>query len=320
MKQIILDSPRQFKIGSERAKGVGIKGSFDNVVICGIGGSALPGSLLLDMAIDLKMPLYIHRDYGLPRVASKKSLIFCISFSGNTEETLSAYQEALEKGYNVVAVSTGGKIEAIAKENDKPVVIVPNDCAQPRFGTGYLVSAVLQVLENCGIVQGEINKLLAVAEKLNPASFEEQGKTMAEKLVDKIPVVYSSASYKAVARIWKIKFNENSKILAFWNYFPELNHNEMVGLTNLKGNFHFIILRDQDDNPRTQKRMELFAQLAQEKAASVDFYQMYGKIKLEKILTTLLVGDWVSYYLALAYNQDPTPVKIVEDFKKRLAQ
>ncbi|MDD5433684.1 MAG: SIS domain-containing protein, partial [Candidatus Pacebacteria bacterium] len=128
-----------------------------------------------------------------------------------------------------------------------------------------------------------------------------------------------SSQYKSVAKIWKIKFNENSKIMAFWNYFPELNHNEMVGLTNLKGGFYFIILKDSNDNPKILKRMEITANLIKEAGAEVDFIEMPGITKIEKILNSLLLGDWASYYLALAYEQDPVPVYIVESFKKKLA-
>ncbi|MDD4989732.1 MAG: bifunctional phosphoglucose/phosphomannose isomerase [Candidatus Pacebacteria bacterium] len=323
MKEIILSFPKQFEIGIKAAESIKIGGDFDNIVICGVGGSALPGSLLLDMA-NISTPVFIHRDYGLPKIASEKSLIICISFSGNTEETISAYQEAVAKNYKVIAICTAGKLKEIAEQNNLPVAVVPNDCLQPRFGTGCLVSALIKILDNCKITNNLSQEVLGTAEDLNPESFETQGKALAEKLINKIPVIYSSKQYKSIARIWKIKFNENSKIMAFWNYFPELNHNEMVGLTNIKSQisnckYHFIILRDKDDHPRILKRMELTADLIKEAGAEVDFMEMTGATKLEKIFNALLFGDWASYYLALAYMQDPTPVYIVENFKKRLA-
>lgn len=320
MKQVIFSFPKQFEKGLKAAKNVGIKGEFNKIIICGVGGSALPGSLLIDYLPDLKIPLYIHRSYGLPAQANERSLIVCISFSGNTEETISAYQKAIEKNYKVVALATAGKLREIAETNNLPIAIVPNDCLQPRFGTGYLLAATLKILANCGIIEDKTQEILAIARKLKPEIFEEQGEKLAKKLVNKIPVVYASNRFKSLARIWKIKFNENSKIMAFWNYFPELNHNEMVGLTNLKGNFHFLILRDKDDNPKILKRMGLFVELAKEKSAGVDFVEIEGKNTLEKIFNCLILGDWVSYYLALEYGIDPVPVKIVEEFKKRLTQ
>jgi len=318
MKQVILQSPKQFKIGLERAKGVKIEGKFDNIIVGGMGGSALPANILTTYLPDLPIPVYSHRSYGLPPQANKRSLIFCISFSGNTEETLSAYREAVDKSFKVVAITTGGRLEKLAKEKDLPLVIVPNDCLQPRFGIGYQSSALLAVLSNSGVIENQTKALLDLSKILNPEKLEKQGKKLAEKLIDKIPVVYASDRHKSIARIWKIKLNENSKIMAFFNYFPELNHNEMVGLTNLKGKFHFIILRDNSDHSGNLKRMRLFADLAKEKGAGVDFIDIEGRSVLEKMFNALLVGDWTSYYLALAYNQDPVPVKIVEEFKGRL--
>ncbi|MFH0739787.1 MAG: bifunctional phosphoglucose/phosphomannose isomerase [bacterium] len=317
MKQVILNFPKQFEIGLKSAENIKLEGSFNNVIICGVGGSALPGSLVEALEI-LKIPLYTHRDYNLPSYATKDSLIISVSFSGNTEETLSGYEEAVNKKYPVIALSTGGKLETLAKQHGLPVAIVPNDCLQPRFGTGYLAGAMLKILANCQIIPDQTKALITMASNLKPESQEEDGKALAKKLIDKIPIIYASNDFKLIALMWKIKFNENSKIMAFWNYFPELNHNEMVGLTNLKGNFHFIIIRDENDNERTKKRMDLFASLAKEKGAEVSFIEAQGATKIEKIFNASLLGDWASYYLALAYNQDPVPVAIVETFKKQL--
>lgn len=325
MKQVILNFPQQFAKGLKAAEGVKLSCPFTNIIVCGLGGSALPGSLLPELGVKFDLPLFTHRDYGLPKAANEKSLIICISFSGNTEETISAYQEAIGKNYNAIAVCTGGKLEQMAKENGLPVAVVPNDCLQPRFGAGYLVAAVLKILSNCGIINSQDNNLLEMAQALQPEKLEQQGKALAQKLINKIPIIYAANQYKSLARIWKIKFNENSKIMAFWNYFPELNHNEMVGLsTNNKklitnNNFYFIILRDNQDDPRIIKRMELTASLIKESGADVDFVELTGKTKLEKVFNCLLLGDWASYYLALAYGQNPVPVEIVEKFKKQLS-
>lgn len=334
MRDIILNFPQQFQKGIEAAKDIKLDGSFDNIIICGVGGSALPGNLLLDIA-DISIPVFIHRDYNLPKIASRNSLIICISFSGNTEETLSAYQSAVHKNYKPIAICTGGKLQELAIQNNLPVAIVPNDCKQPRFGTGYLVSALIKITDNCGITNNLSQEILEIAENLKPENFEAQGKALAEKLVNpirneisngtsKIPIIYSSNQYKSLARIWKIKFNENSKIMAFWNYFPELNHNEMVGLTRIKNqesgikNFYFIILKDNQDDPRIIKRMEITVSLIKEFGAEVEIIEMQGQTKIEKIFNAILLGDWTSYYLALAYGQDPVPVEIVEKFKKQL--
>ncbi len=137
-------------------------------------------------------------------------------------------------------------------------------------------------------------------------------------LLGKIPIIYSSQKYKTLAYIWKIKFNENSKIPAFWNYFPELNHNEMVGYTNPNKILHILILKDRDDHPKIIKRMGLTAELLKKKSVKVEFIEIAGKNIWEKILNNLILADWTSYYLAILKSADPTPVLMVEEFKKKL--
>jgi len=319
MRDVILNSPKQLEKGLELAKDIKLKGKFDKIIICGMGGSALPANILITYLFnELKIPVFSHRSYNLPPQADKNSLIVAISYSGNTEETISAYSQALEKGYKVAAIATGGKLKEIAEKNNKPIAVIPTDAGQPRFSVGYQSAALLKILANSGVIEDKSGEILETAKQLNPLESENEGKELAKKLVDKIPVVYASAHMRILARIWKIKLNENSKIMAFWNYFPELNHNEMVGLTNLKGNFHFLLLQDKDDHEGVQKRMELFSDLAKEKGAGIDVLQLRGKNTLEKMWNCLILGDWATYYLAREYNQDPTPVKIVEEFKKRL--
>ena len=320
MREVILNFPKQFKEGLEAAKGVKVKGKFSKIIVCGMGGSALPSNILLTYLPDLKPPLYIHRNYGLPSGADKKSLIIAVSYSGNTEETISAYEEAVEKGFKTIAISCGGKLKELAEKKNLPQVIIPSTGIQPRCATGYLFSALLKTLSNSGVIEDKSEEVLEMAENLNPLNFEAQGKNLAKKLTDKIPIIYASNSFKSLARIWKIKFNENSKIMAFWNYFPELNHNEMAGITNLKGNFHILIIRDKDDQPRISKRMELFADLAKEKGVEVDFIELEGKNILEKIFNNLILSDWVSYYLAQEYKVDPVSLEIIEEFKKKLKE
>jgi len=319
MRDVILNSPKQLEKGLALAKHIKLKGKFDKIIICGMGGSALPANILITYFLDsLKIPVFSHRSYNLPTQADENSLIVVISYSGNTEESLSAYKQAIEKGYKVAVIATGGKLKEMAEENNKPIAIIPDDAVQPRFALGYQSVALLKILANAGVIEDKSEEILEVANSINPIDYEERGRELAKKLVDKIPVVYASSKFRILARIWKIKLNENSKIMAFWNYFPELNHNEMVGLTNLKGSFHFLILQDKDDHEGIQKRMRLFSDLAKEKGAGIDIIQIEGKNTLEKMWTSLILGDWVTYYLANEYGQDPTPVRIVEEFKKRL--
>jgi len=310
MREIIINSKNQLREGLKRAKDVKAEGTFSKVIVCGMGGSALPANLL--KLYLPKLPIFSHRDYNLPEIADKKSLILCISYSGNTEEALSAHKEAKKKGFKTIAITTGGKL----KEMEENIVLIPKKAEQPRFATGYLFGASVKILSNSGIIPNKDKEILNT--KIEPLKYEEKGKQLANKLMNKIPIVYASNRFKSLARIWKIKFNENSKIMAFFNYFPELNHNEMVGLTNLKGDFHFLILQSEKDNKKNLKRMELFKKLAQKRKAEVEIIKIKGKNILEQIFNNLVLGEWTSYYLALQYNQDPVPVEIVEEFKEKL--
>jgi len=321
MRQVIIDSPKQFVEALEFAKGIEVGGEFKNIVICGVGGSALPANLLITyLNQELAIPIYVHRSYGLPAQADKNSLVISISYSGNTEEAVSSLEEAIKRNLKAAAITTGGRLKELAVANNLPLVLVPATGIQPRCATGYLFTSLVKILSNSGVIPDKSQEFLELANALKPLELETQSKDLAKKLMGKIPLIYASDKFKALARIWKIKFNENSKVHAFWNYFPELNHNEMVGYTNLQGKFHVIILGDKDDHPRILKRMEITSGLMKSKGAEVTTIDIpQGKL-LFKIFSTLILGDWVSYYLALEYVVDPTPVVMVEDLKKQLKE
>jgi len=319
MRQVILDSPLQMQEGLKLAKDIFVNGNFENIIICGIGGSAWPADILGEIA-QTSIPVYMCRTYNLPIQANEKSLVIGISYSGNTEEPISTINEALEKKLTIICIASGGKIEEICKNNNLPFVKIPSGI-QPRSATGYIFSALAQVLSNLKIISDLSADILETSQKLESMNSlaEESGKQLAKKLYKKIPIIYSSDSLKYLAMVWKIKFNENSKIPAFWNYLPELNHNEMVGYTEFNKlgseNFCVIMLQNQTDHPRILKRMGLTANIIKESGANLEIIDMQEGSLLFKIFSSLLLGDWTSYYLALENGIDPTPVKMVEDFK-----
>jgi len=262
-RQIILDFPRQLEDALKFSKNVKIEGTFDNIIICGLGGSALPGNVLacwLSQSNISAPTIHIHRDYGLPIQIKEGSLIVCISYSGNTEEALSSLEDALMKNLTVACITTGGKMQKICEDNNLPWIKIPTGL-QPRMALGYQFIALLRLLSNSGAIPDTADEIIETANLLKAEKLEKEGKKIAQKLKGKIPLVYASNSFKALARIWKIKFNESSKTPAFFNYLPELNHNEMVGFTNIpKGaKLHILIIRDKNENPRNSKRMDLLA-------------------------------------------------------------
>jgi len=321
LRQVILDFPKQFKVGLEIAKDVKIKGNFKSVVVSGMGGSALPADIIKTYLEEIGTDLEIvqNRDYGLPKKACKNALNFISSHSGNTEETLSSFNEALENKLPMVVFANGGKLLELAKNNNIPLVVIP-DCIQPRCAVGYFFAAMLKVLSNSGLTANSESAILNIQEYLQSiiASFEEKGHVIAKKLVGQTPIVYSSNKLKSIALILKIEFNENAKTPAFWNTFPELNHNEMVGWTLPQSQFHILIFQEKNIHPQVAKRMQITAKLLKAKGTETEFIKLEANNILNTIFSALIMGNWISYYLSLEYGQDPTPVEMVEEFKKLL--
>lgn len=332
-RQFILDVPGQFKAGLQLASGIKVDGDFENITISGMGGSALPANLLREYCNSLfkKNPdykpfeIHINRFYSLPPESySSKTLNFIASYSGNTEETLSSLEEARNAGLTYIGLSSGGKLEELCKKYGAPHIKlpIPHPNFQPRMGTGYFFGPMFQLLVNQGLVPDATKGLIESSERLygKMESLENKGIELAKKMVGKTPIIYGSPKHKPVAMVWKIKINENAKTPAFWNFFPELNHNEMVGFTNPQSKFFVIMLRDLDDDPRNLKRYDITAKLLKDKGTDSEILDMDGEDVFEKMFTSISLADWASYYLALEYKQDPTPVKIVEDLKKLLAE
>ncbi len=324
-RQVILDFPNQFLKALDFAKDKKLEGEFNKLVVCGMGGSALPGDLVkayLDYK-NIDFPAIVNRNYTLPVGVNEKTLIFTSSYSGNTEEPLSCFKELTGKNYRTVGFARGGSKLANACQNyNMPFVEYPNDGPdfQPRCALGYSFTSMIKVLSNCGVIDNINEEIKELAESLKPEELEERGKEIAQDLHGFTPIIYASEKYrKSVAQICKIKINENSKTEAFYNAFPEMNHNEMVGYTRLNGNYHVIIFRDYADHERILKRFDITAKILEEKGVKVTIVDMNKENDLEKIFNALILFDWVSYYLAIGAGQDPTPVAMVEDFKKQMA-
>ncbi len=332
-RQFILDFPNQFEEGFKLAKDVKVEGEFNKVVVSGMGGSALPVNLLNSYVYDYLSqnkgkisPVIIipNRYYPLPPESYDKCLNILSSYSGTTEETISCFQETLDNKLPSIGVAHAGDVEKMSLGSSTPFVKLPYpfDNFQPRMGTGYFFSAFYQILVNHGLAPDKSQEIIEGAKKLNEnmSNFEEKGKALAEKIKGKTPIIYASSKFSSIAMVWKIKINENAKTPAFWNFFPELNHNEMVGHTNPQAKFIAIMLRDGQDHPRNFKRYEITAKLINQKGIDTQILDMEEGNAFYKIFSTVLIGDFTSYYLALSYNQDPTPVAMVEDLKHILAE
>ncbi|MBW3020003.1 bifunctional phosphoglucose/phosphomannose isomerase [Candidatus Woesearchaeota archaeon] len=281
---------------------------FDEIFICGMGGSGIAG-MILESLIKNKRINLVNTD-ELPFYATAKSLVFIVSYSGNTEEMISVYNQALKKGCQIVAITSGGNIRDKTIRDNLKYIRIP-DKIQPRMALPYLIIPIMNVLK----ISFDSDQLVQI---LDNKGILEKAKDLAEKLEDKIPIIYSSDRIFPVAYRWKTQFNENTKIHAFANKFSELNHNELEAYEKLNGDYYVIMIRDDNDPIKHVKRMELTKKLIMDKKVPVTEISIKGKNSFNRIMTEVFIGDLTSIYLANKYHVDVEPVGLIENFKKEL--
>ena len=315
MLQVIKDFPAQCREALGLPKGISVSGEISNIVVLGMGGSAIGGDLLKIYLSNVNIPVYVNRDYRVPTFVNETSLVFAVSYSGNTEETLSAYKDASSRNAKIIGITSGGKL---AEECEK-VIKIPSGL-QPRAALGYLFFPMLGVLHNTNIIRvknDDLNELMDILS--DTEKFNDEGEALAKKLKEKIPIIYASEALGAVAMRWKTQINENAKIPAFYNVFSEMNHNEIAGYKGMDRKFVAIMIRDNYDNERIKKRMDI-CQKIMEVTANVEEVQTEGESLLSRMFSAIYLGDFVSYYLALWNRVDPSPVEIIEEMKKKLVE
>ena len=307
------------------------------LVTVGMGGSGIAGDLLAHF---VTLPTLVSHGYGLPPV-DEQTLIIAVSYSGETEETLSALELVLERGAKALCLSSGGEMERLTREQGLPFIKVPGGL-QPRAALGYLLLPLLKLLHRlgfCRLDEGELETLpqaLATLRELWTARVplgENRAKQLARDLQGRLPLIYGvEGTTDVVALRWKTQINENSKQPAFWNAVPELCHNELVGFEGaglaVKMKAEAIFLRSGLDHPRNQKRIEILKELLE--GWGIPHQEVFapsegrGQDKqgggLIQLLSLIYLGDFVSFYLALLNGVDPTPVRPIVELKRRLQE
>jgi glucose/mannose-6-phosphate isomerase len=314
----ILDFPLQIKSGLERNfDGIGFNRKIKNVLVCGMGGSALAAEFLKRF-----YPIRIHRNYELPiKLVDKNTLIVCISYSGNTEEIISAYDIAIKKNLPIVVLSSGGILKTRSIKESVPFIEILTKNIEPRMSVIEQICILKKLFDGLKI-RPHGKKSLVIKSIIVPENFAPQAKIIAKNLVDKVPLVYASIENKASAIFWKALLNENAKVPAFWNVFPEINHNELMhgqGITWLK-KFHILSLVDDDDHIKIQNRMRLSIDMLKRKGFGANIIKIEGLTPFEKIINSIIVGNWISYFLAEELKIDPSDPDIREEFKKLISQ
>jgi glucose/mannose-6-phosphate isomerase len=316
MKQVLKDFPKQCREALTLAKGIKVAGNFNKIMVCGMGGSGIGGDLLRAYMFDKPLPVYVVKGYDIPEFIDEDTLVFAISYSGNTEETLSAVTQAKNRNTKIVAITSGGLLADMADT----VIKVPQGL-QPRNAVGYLFFPMLGILYNSGIVKvqnKDMNELITIIKDVQ--YFDEQGKELAKKIRDKTPIIYSSALLAPCAYRFKCEINENAKHPAYHHVFPELCHNELVGYQGMeRGKFITIVMKSELDHERVAKRMAITKDLF-EHTVDVEEIGAMGNSMLAKMFSLIYLGDWVSYHLAMWKRIDPTPVDVIENLKRQLRE
>ena len=298
---------------------------FDRALVTGMGGSGIVGDILTRL---LDFPVQSNRGYHLPRTARPGDLLVAVSYSGNTEETLSALEDGKRRGMNAICLSTGGKMEDYCTRESIPLVKIPTG-HQPRASTGYMLFPLLKLFDRAGL-SGTIDfeQLIGNIERMNeswassvPVDGNEP-KRLAKEFSGKVPIIYGTkGNTRVVAYRWKTQINENAKQPAFWNVFPELNHNETVGYqlgSELMENGKVIMLENGLELERNRLRMEIMEDMFEAEGIDYNLARAPEGDKFTKIVGQIYFGDYFSVYLALLNEVDPSPVELIEYFKSRL--
>jgi glucose/mannose-6-phosphate isomerase len=315
MLQAIKDFPAQCRAALNLPKGISVPDQIDHIVVIGMGGSAMGGDLLKIYMADSDIPVLVNRDYKLPRFVNENSLVFAVSYSGNTEETLASLEDAKARNAKIIGITSGGKL---AGECEK-VITIPSGL-QPRAALGYTFFPMLGVLHNSNIVRvknEDLNEMMDILKQTD--KFDSYGEELSKKLKEKIPLIYASEALGAIAMRWKTQINENAKMPACHNVFSEMNHNEIAGYKSMDHKFVAIILRDKHDNDRIKKRMDICKDIM-EQYVNVEEVETQGESLLARMFSIIYLGDFVSYYMALWNRMDPSPVEIIEAMKKKLVE
>lgn len=309
------------------------KKHYENIICAGLGGSAIGADIARAYLADqVRIPIFVNRDYTLPLFAGKRTLLVVSSYSGNTEETKSAYKDALKRGSDIVVITSGGELKKLAYRNGNTVILIPHGFP-PRTALGYSFFTMLSLFLKIGIMSDrsvDIKRAVSMMENLRDEKIgpkiktdRNQAKRIALKLAGRLPVIYSASCHiDAVATRWRGQLAENAKTLSSTNVFPEMNHNEIMGWGNprkLPAMASVVILRDIGDHPRVARRMDITRKILGSEGVNVIEVHSEGKTLLERMFSLIYIGDFVSFYLAILNKTDPTPIDRIDYLKKELA-
>jgi glucose/mannose-6-phosphate isomerase len=294
-----------------------------NVLICGLGGSGIGGSIVAELVVkNANVPINVTKGYFIPAYVNQNTLVIVSSYSGNTEETLNCMELAMEKNAKIVAVTSGGKVLEKCKTNSIDSIVVPGGMP-PRACLGYSLTQLFFVLEFHKIISNSFkNDLEKAVELINAeeANIIEEAKQIAQSIKGKLPVIYATTYNEGIAIRFRQQLNENSKILCWHQIIPEMNHNELVGWTEKNENLSVLIFLDKDDYSRNLARVDINKEVIKNYASSITEIYSKGNSIIEKAIYFIHLGDWISVILAELRGVDAVEVNVINHLKSKLSE
>ena len=328
--KVLMESWHQANDAWKSIKIPGIdKNKIDNIIVTGLGGSAISGDILKNfLNHELKVPLAVNRSYHLPLYAGSNSLVIASSYSGNTEETISVFKSAIDRGCPAVALTTGGEIGRLAAANNK-VSVKLQEGYQPRYALYNSFFTILRVMQELEFIEPQetvVQKIIKTLERLGTEWGSENGDAykMAVSLKGIIPVIYSVTDLNdSAGKRLKGQLNENSKVHAWSAEYPEMNHNEIVGWETAAGSgfkYKVVTLWDDEIFPRIKKRIDVINKLLDKEKIDILTIKGKGGSFKERLIETVYFCDWVTYYLALLNGKDPGEIDFIHFLKNRMSE
>lgn len=326
MKKLVAAFPTQLRealIIGQSYKFRAAKRAFGNIVLTGLGGSGIGGSIIQNYVNDkLSVPFNVNKDYHLPAYVNKDTLLIVSSYSGNTEETLMAMQQGIKAKATIVCVTSGGKVADTANKKGIDCILLPAGMP-PRACLGYSLVQGLFILAHFGLLKTDFVKEINASIKLletEQKDIQKQAKSLTKKLVGKTPIIYAAPEFEGIAVRFRQQINENSKMLCWHHVVPEMNHNELVGWRDKDATRAVVFIRNKEDYERTQLRMEINKKVIKKCTPNITELWSKGKSYFERAFYIVHLTDWVSVYLAEAHGMDDTEVKVIDFLKGELAK
>lgn len=334
MMRYLWDLPGQFEYalaGSDALPNLG--DGIQNIVITGMGGSAIGGDIIRSLAAQTtRVPVIVNRGYEIPRFVGPQTLFLAVTYSGNTEETLSSFEQARKQRAQIVCLTSGGQLKELAGDYDYPCLTVPGGLS-PRAATGYLFAPLALLLEKAGLMEGitydlkeTVDVLYQLRDRFNPEAPLEANlaREAARLMKGALPVIWGSSGLSETAALrWKAQINENAKSPAYWAVLPELNHNEIMGFDEPQGivkQLCLIVLRDSGDHPRVVRRIEVTKNLVKDRVKRIIELSSSGSSWLARFYSLVYTGDYASTYLAFEYGKDPVAIEAIDHLKAELSK